>query len=84
MRLPKKKAVKAAVAGLAASAMLLTAMPAYAASVPVAAESTASPTSDDLTASPLVDSVSPFRAVPRTPWDGPFLSPDVSGYAENL
>lgn len=30
MRLPKKKAVKAAVAGLAASAMLLTAMPAYA------------------------------------------------------
>ena len=30
MRLPKKKAVKAAVAGLAASAMLFTAMPAYA------------------------------------------------------
>lgn len=30
MRLPKKKAVKAAMAGLAASAMLLTAMPAYA------------------------------------------------------
>ena len=30
MRLPKKKAVKAAVAGLVASAMLLTAMPAYA------------------------------------------------------
>ena len=30
MRLPKKKAVKAAVAGLAAGAMLLTAMPAYA------------------------------------------------------
>ena len=30
MRLPKKKAMKAAMAGLAASAMLLTAMPAYA------------------------------------------------------
>ena len=52
--------------------------------IAAAAESTASPTSDDLTASPLVHSVSPFRAVPRTTWDGPFLSPDVSGYAENL